>query len=241
MVITASHQPEALIIDLDGTLLDDAGPSGPLWDEALADTFPYWPVEMRAEAVRAIQVEALGFWSDPDRHRWGRLHMVESRARIAGRVLIPRGWADRSTAERVAQSFTHLRDEACTWFPGAPEALDRLRARGLSLALMTNGDARVQRPKVERLGLSAWFPVIHIEGEQGVGKPLPRAYLMVAKRLGVSLRSAWMVGDHGEWEVRAPKRLSMTTVWIRQDTDPLVARAADFVVASFGDVPDLLE
>ena len=39
-------------------------------------------------------------------------------------------------------------------FPGAHEVVDALKARGLRLALVTNGEASLQRAKVDRFALA---------------------------------------------------------------------------------------
>src|SRR5207245_470771 len=73
--------------------------------------------------------------------------------------------------------------------------LDALRARGLPLALVTNGDAVQQRDKIERHDLARYFDAILIEGEFGCGKPEERVYREALRRLGVGSEGAWMVGD----------------------------------------------
>ena len=73
-------------------------------------------------------------------------------------------------------------------FPGAHDAIDALKARGVKLALVTNGAAGTQRAKVERFALTHRFDHIQIEGEHGFGKPDERAYLHAMQALGVTPR-----------------------------------------------------
>ena len=60
-------------------------------------------------------------------------------------------------------------------FPDAHEVIDALRARGLKLALVTNGEAQLQRAKISRFDLAGRFDHVQIEGEHGFGKPEERA------------------------------------------------------------------
>lgn len=83
----------------------------------------------------------------------------------------------------------------------------------MKLALITNGDGPGQRAKVVRFALTERFDHIQIEGEHGVGKPEPQAYLDAMQTLGVEPQDTWMVGDNLDWEVVAPQRLGIYTIW----------------------------
>jgi hypothetical protein len=54
-------------------------------------------------------------------------------------------------AIRLANRFTTYREEEMFVFPGAHDAIDELKARGVKLALVTNGAAGTQRAKVDAL------------------------------------------------------------------------------------------
>jgi len=91
--------------------------------------------------------------------------------------------------------------------------IDALKARGVLLALVTNGAAEAQRSKIERFDLARRFDHIQIEGEHGFGKPEERAYTHAMQSLGVEAHETWMVGDNLEWEVAAPQRLGIHAIW----------------------------
>ena len=92
--------------------------------------------------------------------------------------------------------------------------LEALRARGVPLAMVTNGDASHQRRKIDRHDLERFFDVIVVEGEMGVGKPEEVVYRYALSKLGVKAEEAWMVGDNLEWDVLAPQRLGLRGVWV---------------------------
>jgi len=124
-------------------------------------------------------------------------------------------------AIRIADRFTCYRDEQMFVFPGAHEAIDEFKARGVKLALVTNGEAGQQRAKIERFALAHRFDHIQIEGEHGFGKPEERAYLHAMERLGVGPDDTWMIGDNLEWEIVAPQRLGIYAIWIDVHGDGL--------------------
>jgi len=57
------------------------------------------------------------------------------------------------------------------------------------------------------------FDHVQIEGEVGFGKPEERAYRRALNVLKAAPSEAWIVGDNLEWEVAAPQRLGIYSVW----------------------------
>ena len=202
--------PRAILFDLDDTLIHAYARPQAAWlavaeelREAIAPLTP-------AAASDAITARAREFWADPERHRQWRQRLGEARREIVAGAL-PGLSAD--AVARLADRFTAWREERMHLFEGAHETLDALKARGVLLALVTNGAAESQRPKVERFDLARRFDHIQIEGEHGFGKPEAAAYRHAMAALGVEARHTWMVGDHLEWEIAAPQRLGIFAIW----------------------------
>ena len=211
-------RPRAILFDLDHTILSAYGRPEPAWlavaEEFGSELAPIAPFE----AVQAILAEARVFWGDPDSHRHWRLRLFEARREMVAAAFealakAGRPAPGRDTAERLADRFSHAREEQMSLFPDAHTVIDALKARGLRLALVTNGEASLQRAKVERFELAHRFDHVQIEGEHGFGKPEERAYLHAMQALGVEPHETWMVGDNLEWEVVAPQRLGIYAVW----------------------------
>ena len=142
-------------------------------------------------------------------------------------------------ANRIADRFTRYREEEMFVFPGAHEAIDALKARGVKLALVTNGAADMQRAKVERFELTHRFDHIQIEGEHGFGKPDEQAYLHAMAALGVTAADTWMIGDNLEWEVEAPQRLGIYAIWMDVHGDGLPEGSTvkpDRIIRSLGEL-----
>ena len=109
-------------------------------------------------------------------------------------------------ADAIAGHYQSARERGVAPIEGAIETVRWLRANGCRLALLTNGDGRAQRSKIDRFGLAPMFDHILIEGDVGYGKPDPRVYELALARLEVHARDAWMAGDNLEWDVVAPQR-----------------------------------
>jgi putative hydrolase of the HAD superfamily len=215
--------PRAMLIDLDDTILSAYGRPEIAWNiiaSEFADEFaPLAPREVAA----AIVASARAFWSSAEA-AW-RMKLAEARLEVVrggfaalaatGQVL------SDDLAIRLADRFTAYRDEQMFVFPGAHDTIDALKARGIRLALVTNGAAAIQRAKIERFALAHRFDHIQIEGEHGFGKPEARAYHHAMDALGVAAADTWMIGDNLEWEVEAPQRLGIYAVWMDTHGDGL--------------------
>lgn len=207
-----------MLIDLDDTILDAYSNAGLAWLEVTTE-FRGELGGLTPEAARdAIVASADTFWDDAERARIWRLQMFPARrevVRLAFAAVAAGGGPVIGDAVRVALAdrFSTMREERYTPFPGAIEALAALREHGVRLALVTNGSGETQRAKLARFNLEAHFHHIQIEGEQGFGKPEERAYRHALAQLRVGPDEAWMVGDNLEWEVAAPQRLGIFSVW----------------------------
>ena len=117
-------------------------------------------------------------------------------------------------AEKIAGTYARQRDVTMAPLPDAIDTVRWLRARGMKLALVTNGAGDAQQRKIARFDLTGLFDSILVEGEVGFGKPDERIYRRALQDLAVDPEDAWMVGDHLEFDVAAPQQLGLFTVWI---------------------------
>lgn len=204
---------KALLVDLDDTLLDYSGGVAESWRQACVEVAA--PLGIDTDAlVPAIARSRRWFWDDAERHRRERVDMMGAWTKIAAHALAECGAHEGALAGQIAECFAAHRWQLMRLFAGVPEALGRLRQRGVPLALVTNGDRRQQRRKIEQYALERYFDVIVIEGEFGVGKPEEAVYRHVLAALGLGPADAWMVGDNLEWDVAAPQRLGLRGVWV---------------------------
>jgi len=206
--------PRAILFDMDDTLiLSFEGSLRDVWrrtlDEFHADLDP-----SRLDAIAdALYAAALEFWSDSARHKPARLDLDRTRREISGIGLRRAGINNDALAHRIGDALAALRDREISLFPHAHETLDALRAAGVRLALVTNGASQPQWEKIRRFDFQHRFDHIQVEGDVGFGKPETEAYLHALQAVGADAQSAWMVGDNLEWEVAAPQRLGIHSIW----------------------------
>lgn len=208
-----NHLPKAILLDLDDTILADSESARYCWKvvcQRFAPQAGYAPDELLA----TIRGYANWYWSDPERHRQGRLDLNASRREIVAAALRSMGIDNPLLAIEMAQAYIDVRDATVRPFDGAMDALRSFRERGLRLALITNGNAAFQRRKIDKFGLAPFFGCILIEGEFGLGKPDERVYRHALDQLQVIPQDTWMVGDHLEFDVAASQRLGIFSIWV---------------------------
>lgn len=82
--------------------------------------------------------------------------------------------------------------------------LERARAEGLALALLSNLAAPYKAP-VAQLGLEGRFDTLVFSCDEGVAKPSPEIYARVQSRLGLRADELLMVGDSRIDDVEGPR------------------------------------
>ena len=209
--------PAAILFDLDDTILEFEAVAAPAWEE-VTERFAGEFGGLGPEAVRrSIAEVSRAWWSDPERHRRGRLDLANTRRANVAEALRALGigdGGDGSLTARIAAAFAEARTAAIRPFPGALQTLRHFAAAGVPMALVTNGDAAGQRAKIERFDLAGFFRCIVVEEEFGAGKPDERVFRHALAALGADPQHAWMVGDNLRWEIEPCRRLGLHTVWV---------------------------
>jgi putative hydrolase of the HAD superfamily len=124
------------------------------------------------------------------------------------------GLDDPDLAAELAERFVWERARRQVLFPEALGVLVALRAAGLKLALVTNGDRDLQRRKAVGSGVVPLVDHVVISGELGVGKPEPGIFAHALRLLGVGPAEAVMVGDSRERDVAGGAAAGLRTVWL---------------------------
>jgi putative hydrolase of the HAD superfamily len=210
----ACPNPFAILFDLDNTLIASSMSQHEMWAAALDQTGMLDGKSAdKDQVVDSLLNASRSFWSEPVRHRDGRMNIPVARRKIAENGLAPFAELGASAGDVVGDMHGVLHEQTTDLLPRALETLVHFRERGVHLALVTNGTSDIQRAKVEKFDLERYVDHLQIEGEFGIGKPMPAAYHIALRALGARAEESWMVGDNLEWEVTVPQQLGMHTVW----------------------------
>jgi putative hydrolase of the HAD superfamily len=151
------------------------------------------------------------------------------RGRIIDRALAACGLS-ASWAPRLVAAFRDHEPASLDLYPGAREAIARLRRR-VPIGLVTDGDPAIQRAKLRALGLTDAFDVVVLSDELGRAhrKPDPLPFERALSAFAIPAAAAVHVGDRPAKDVAGATRVGMRAIRVRtgeyrgQPDDPAVA------------------
>ena len=168
----------AVLLDLDGTLLDTA----PEIAAAAADMLS----ELGLDPVDPLRVrEFIGK---------GIPHLVRRTLEAS----LGRAPDERRVGSAMEGFFFHYakrNGRMSKPYPGVLEGIAELRAKGFALACVTNKTAQFTIPLLEATGLAGFFPVVVSGDTMPKKKPAPDPLLEACRRLGIPALEALMIGD----------------------------------------------
>ncbi len=117
--------------------------------------------------------------------------------------------------------------------------LERLRAAGLRLGVVTNGQLSIQENTIAGLGLTRSFDTIVISEAEGIRKPDPEIFLRALARLATAPASAVYVGDNPGADIVGAKAAGMRAIWM-VNTYYRPPQNADATVHSLAELPAIV-
>jgi phosphoglycolate phosphatase len=218
---------EAVLFDLDGTLLDTAADIAEALNRALAERG--WPPIAPSEVRRMIGR--------------GSPMLMERAAAFQNRELDEA--AKAALLERFFHHYGFLEESGefkAKPYAGAAECLRALHEAGLRIAVVTNKHERFATGLLTALGLHAWVDCVVGGDSCPRRKPDPEPLLYACKQLGVAAASALMIGDSIN-DVQAARGAGIAVICVpygyNEGKDPR-SLACDGFVESLADLPGLL-
>jgi phosphoglycolate phosphatase len=200
--------PRALLLDLDGTLIDSAPDIADALNATLArfgrEALPTARVRsMIGNGIAALvgtALEATGGLPEPPLQDLALAEMTR-----------------RYGADPVARTLL---------LPGAGALLSTCRHLDVAVACVTNKPVRMARAILAHFGLLGDVALV-IGGDEGLArKPAPDGLLAAAAFLGVSRRAAWKVGD-SMMDVQAARAAGMRVIAVKSDYGAVPVSPAD--------------
>ncbi|OPX12952.1 HAD family hydrolase [Mycobacterium sp. AT1] len=181
-----------LLLDLDNTLVDRAA------------AFLRW-----AERFVVARGGDVDWLVDADADGY------EPRARLAERIRSQYLLDDSAFSSLQADLDAGMADDLVL-DPAVPMGLTRARNAGWVPAVVTNGRVVQQERKLSVTGLDRLVETWVISEAVGAKKPDPEIFRAVARRTGLSLDGAWMIGDSATADIGGANSILIDSVWLHR-------------------------
>jgi 2-phosphoglycolate phosphatase len=218
-----SGQVEAVLFDLDGTLLDTADDLG--------------------GALNAILIQ--------DDHQPLAMDKIRPHVSQGGMALIELGYGcDKNTPQaqslwsRLLKHYSDHLAEHTRYFPGMLQVLDQLDQAEIAWGVVTNKPRALTEPLADQIGLSARTQCIVSGDTIAQKKPSPEPLYYACDLLGVNAENSIYVGDHLR-DIQAGNHANMLTLiaeygYMDKDED-LYGWGADGIINTPLDILSWLE
>ena len=154
---------EAVIFDLDGTLVDSMW----MWKQIDIDYLGGFGIELPEDLQKSISGLSFTETAEYFRKRFGITDDIET---------------IKSTWNRMARDMYANR---VGLKGGVKGFLDRLKQNGIKIGIASSNSIELVETVLDALNVHGYFDEVHVSCEVEHGKPFPDIYLLVAEKLGV--------------------------------------------------------
>jgi pyrophosphatase PpaX len=208
---------EAVLFDLDGTLIDT--------------------LELICASLRYATEQVLGESPTDD----------ELMRNVGIPLIAQLREFDADRAEEMVEAYRQhnrsVHDEMIKEYPGVEAALASLAASGYRLGVVTSKIHNMAQRGLECFGIDGYFELIVGFDDVEIHKPDPHPLIVAADRLGVAIERCAYVGDspHDMAAAIAAGCVSVAAVWGVASQERVEEPGPDFVVESMAEVAALFE
>ena len=209
------RRPKVVFFDLDDTLTTFDQISVPTWRKVCAEQAKKHEGVVDGEVLfQAVNLARKQYWSDAERAKKGRDNMQNARRGVVALAFQNLSLDDPQWANEIADEYCMKHKEGIKLMPKVREGLEKLKERGIPMAVITNGASAGQREKLARFHITDYFDEIYIDTETGFSKPDVRSYEVALAGMGVSPEDAWMIGDNLIWDIKGAQDAGLFAVWV---------------------------
>jgi len=126
-------------------------------------------------------------------------------------------------------------------YPEVPDTLRTLKARGLKLAILSNGSPKMLAAAVDNAGLAEVFDAVLSVEEVGVFKPHPSVYRLAVDRLGLPAEQMCFLSSNG-WDAFSAKAFGYSVLWCNRfgQAPERIPSPPDGEIRTLAELPELI-
>lgn len=142
---------------------------------------------------------------------------------------------DRALRPQLLQAYLKLGA-----FPDAADAVTALKARGLQLAILSNGSPPMLAAATEASGFADKLDAVLSVDAVRVYKPRPEVYALVTERFRIAPQEVVFVSSN-RWDVMGAASFGFQTVWVNRGRmpDEYSDQPPQHIIASLAELPAL--
>lgn len=127
-------------------------------------------------------------------------------------------------------------------YPEVPDMLARLKARGLTCAILSNGSPAMLKAAVDSAGIGDRLDAVLSVAPLATFKPDRRVYDLVGARFGTSCDEVLFVSSNG-WDICSAAAYGFRTLWVNRAGLPVdrLPGQPDSIAADLAAIPEMLE
>lgn len=124
-------------------------------------------------------------------------------------------------------------------YPEVPETLSRLRARGMKLAILSNGTPEMLAAAVKNASIATYFDAVLSVEEVGVFKPHRRVYQLAPEHLDVVKDRICFISSNS-WDAWSAKAFGFRVLWCNRysQAPELIPSAPDGEMLDLSELPN---
>lgn len=146
------------------------------------------------------------------------------------------GIADNGLRNRLMDLYLRI-----SAYPEVKETLCRLKARGVKLAILSNGTPAMLSSAVDNANLGGLFDAVHSVEEVGVFKPHSSVYQLAVDRLAVAPKQICFISSNG-WDAFSAKAFGFHVLWCNRfaQVPERIPDVPDGEILDLSELPDWL-
>lgn len=113
------------------------------------------------------------------------------------------------------RDYQNIYEKNWILFDDAKEVLENLKDR-YKLVILSNGDGKQQRKKIEYTGLNKYFSDIVISSEVGYSKPKKEIFEIACKMINSNPENCIMVGDKYKVDIEGSLKAGIHGIWVNR-------------------------
>ena len=201
---------EAIIFDIDGTLIDYDYSQYYALDKLL-DIIPWNKVE------RPITKDVFDFWYKEKNEFYNRPDSNKINQHDQQKIILENVLANWKIIVDSTQLTNRLFDIYETSWRAYPDVLECLfNINKYKLCIISNGDSKFQRLKLTKTGLERYFSEILISGDIKIKKPNSKIYQTMSDKINIPIDKCVYIGDRLDFDAIGSSDAGMLGVWLNR-------------------------